>query len=54
MSEIKENTEFLLRVTNTSGDTLFVGSCFLKCLDYIKTGPLSLQGYRIEVMKHEG
>lgn len=45
---------YILRVTNTRGDTFFVKPCIKECIEYMEKSGVSLQEYRIEVMAYEG
>lgn len=43
---------YLLRVTNPSGDTLFVSPCIVEAINFMESGGLaSVSCYRIEVMR---
>ena len=44
---------YMLRVTNTRGDTLFNSKCIVSCIEFMEKSGLMLQGCRIEVMAYE-
>ena len=45
---------YLLRVVNTSDDTLFLSPCIVECVKFMESSGLTMQGYRIEVMAYAG